>query len=639
MESFLEAILSGQYEAVRAALERPDLDLDYQDPVRDGNSALHLATIAKHNKTRLIELLIDAGADCDLRNQADLTPAELALDKGSHYVAEFTLCKELDAVPDEQALRRLIRRGSVELLKIFLEKRAFDIHTKMKLFAQLLDELTVKGVSIDRSMSVFLEYEMIAHSYGEGDVEGSAARQRRLGAAGGASSKRKADGKVQCSTGETEADRRIELVQSYTKYLTERYDHDNLHDLDDEFVVRLRAICESLYYLDGLECCGRSDWALLKLIPLGEFCYLCGVFLSILEKAAGFEMYKLVLNKNAIVTFLRAVSEELGTLVQPRSVRSDRSFQWTPQLLLDLIVCIREQKLSQYVARRRRASEVLQRIATSTDPLQAADHDLILKELGRRELATLQEGVLERDTKWGVADYVRYLRDAADRSPLTVGQLWHRYHPKLRLSKRQVAYVASRRELLAKIRARRLDELSRNKTKLLERELGARELQGSPLARTVRRRHRIVYGQIRRTYEQLWQMHTVKRIAYYVENALVIDLDDRSNATLCLMAIQRVLQYVGDAGKESHQHQTAFARMLTSLLDHILSPLASTVPAEADYYREAFSARCTVGKYFLSKALTGEQVKGVQERLKAVYRFCLYVINIQLIEAYKTFLG
>ncbi|XP_052894408.1 uncharacterized protein LOC128301816 [Anopheles moucheti] len=638
MEEFLEAIQSGQYEAVRTALENSDLDLDHQDLARDGNSPLHLATIAKHNKTRLVELLIGAGADCDLRNHDDLTPAELALDKGSPYVAEFALCKELDAVPDEQALRRLIRRGSVELLKIFLEKRAFDIHTKMKLIANLLDELTVKGVPVDRSMRVFLEYELIAHSYEDG-AEGSATRQRRLGAAGGASSKRKADGKVQSSTGETEADGRIELVLSYTKYLTDRYDDDNLNDLDDEFVVRLRAICECLHYLDGLECCARSDWKLLKMIPLGELAYLCGVLLSILEKSVGFEMYKLVLNKPMIVSFLRAVSAELGTLVKvgARTVRTDRSFQWTPQLLLDLIVCIREQKLSQYVGRRRRVCEELQRIATSTCPLGAAERDRVLVELGRRELIALQDGVLERDTKWAVADYVAYLRDD---HPLTVGQLWHRYHPKLRLSKRQVAYAASRRELLSKIRARRLDELSRNKTKLLEKELGARELQGTRSARTVRRRHRAVFGQIRRTYEQIWQMHTVKKIAYYVENALVIDLDDRSNATLCLMAIRRVMQFIGEASNESQQHQLTFARMLANLLDHVLSPLYSTAaPAEEVELRESFSARCSVGKYFLNRTLTDEQVRTIQERLKAVYRFCLYVINIQLIEAYKTFLG
>uniref|UniRef100_A0A182LZU9 Ankyrin repeat protein n=1 Tax=Anopheles culicifacies TaxID=139723 RepID=A0A182LZU9_9DIPT len=639
MEDFMEAILSGQYEVVRAALENSDLDLDFQDAAREGNSPLHLATIAKHNKTRLIELLIEAGADCDLRNHADLTPVELALHNGSQYVAEFALCRELDALPDEQALRRLIRRGSVELLNIFLEKRAFDIHTKMKLIANLLDELTVKRVPIDRTMRVYLEYELIAHSYEDG-IDTSTTRQRRLGASGGASSKRKADGKVQSSTGETEADRRIELVLSYTKYLTDRYDADNLNDLDDDFVVRLRAICECLYYLDGLECCARTDWKHLKMIPLGELAYLCSVLLSILEKSVGFEMYKLVLNKHQIVSFLRAVSAELETLVKAgtRTVRTDRSFQWTPQLLLDLIVCIREQKLSQYVGRRRRVCEDLQRIATSTCPLGATEHDRVLVELGRRELIALQDGVLERGTKWGVADYVAYLRED---HPLTVGQLWQRYHPKLRLSKRQVAYAASRRELLSKIRARRLDELSRNKTKLLEKELGARELQGSPSARTVRRRHRAVFGHIRRTYEQIWQMHTVKKIAYYVENALVIDLDDRSNATLCLMAIQRVMQFISEASNESQQHQTTFARMLANLVDHVLSPLSSTASTSTDEVdlRESFSVRCSVGKYFLNKTLTGEQVKMVQERLKAVYRFCLYVINIQLIEAYKTFLG
>uniref|UniRef100_A0A182Q9K0 Ion transport domain-containing protein n=1 Tax=Anopheles farauti TaxID=69004 RepID=A0A182Q9K0_9DIPT len=636
MEDFLERIQGGQHEAVRDALESSGitLDLDYQDAAREGNTALHLAVTAKHNKTRLIELLIEAGADGELRNHADLTPAELALEHGSPFVAEFMLTKELQGVPDEQALRRLIRRGSVELLRIFLEKRAFDIHTKMKLIARTLDELTVKGVAVEQPMRVFLEYELIAHSYdetirGPGGVTTSGARRP-------ASSKRKADGKMQNDTAserETEAERRVELVLSYTKYLCARYDADNLNELDDELVVRLRAICECLHYLEG-----RSDWKQLKMVPLGEMSYLCGVLLSILEKAVGFEIYKLVLNRTMIVRFLRAVSEELETLAKPGPARP--GFQWTPQLLLDLIACIREQKLSQYIGRRRHVSEDLRRIATSTGPLESApDRELIVAELGRRELATLQEGVLERDAKWGVAEYVGYLR--AGDHPLTVGQLWQRCHPKLRLSKRQVAYVASRRELLTKIRARRLAELSRNKAKLLEKEASARELQGARVR--VRRRNRVVFGHIRRTYEQVRQMHTVKRIAYYVENALVIDLDDRSNETLCRMAIQRVLQFIGEAS-EQHQHRTTFGRTLANLLDHVLSPLVSTStssPCEAVMVdvRATFSPRCTLAKYFINKPLTGAQVRTLQDRLRAVYRFCLYVINIQLIEAYKTFLG
>uniref|UniRef100_A0A8W7PIQ9 Ion transport domain-containing protein n=1 Tax=Anopheles coluzzii TaxID=1518534 RepID=A0A8W7PIQ9_ANOCL len=590
-KSLLVAIALGQYETVRAALERSSPDLDYQDAACDGNSALHLAVLAKHNKTRLIELLIEAGADCDLRNHDDLTPVELALANGSQYVAEFALSRELDGVPDEEGLRRLIRRGSVELLRIFLEKRAFDIHTKMKLFASILDELSVKGVPIERSMSVFLEYELIAHSY-----------EGRPG--GGAGSKRAAvKGKAAAGANKTEADRRVELVLSYTKYLSERYDPDNLNDLDDGFVVRLRALCECLHYLDGVE-----RWPQLKLVPVGELSYLCGVLLAILEKSAGFEMYKLVLNKHMMVRFLRAVAEELEVLVRPSSDHHQptvRSFQWTPQLLLDLIACIREQKLSQYVARRQRACEALHRIATSNGPLTPAD-------------------------------------EALRTTALTVGQLWHRTHPKLRLPKRQVAYVASRRELLAKVRAaRQLAELSRGKVKLLEREVAARELKGSVAGRAVRRRNRAVFGRLRRTYEQVRQMHTVKQIAYYVENALVLDLDDQANASLCSMAIQRVLQYIGQVGEEAtNLRRPTFARMLTNLLDHVLSPLVNTgtTPQQVDL-RDNFTPHCTVGKYFLSKALTLEQVRTIQDRLKPVYRFCLYAIHIQLIEAYKTFLG
>ncbi|XP_053673407.1 uncharacterized protein LOC128723671 [Anopheles nili] len=631
MEGLLEAIQAGQCEVVRAVLGKSKLNLDYQDEARGGSSALHVAVMAKHNKTRLIELLLAAGADCDLRNQANLTPAELAIDTGCHHVAEFMLHRELEDVPAEQGLRRLIRRGSVELLKIFLEKRAFDIHTKMKLIARTMDELSVKGVAIEPSMRIFLEYELIAHSY-ESSANGSGLREP---SGSGRSSKRKADGKMQSALkATTEADRRVELVLGYTKYLTERYDTDNLNDVDDEFVVRLRAITESLHVLGELEC--RRQ--LLDSIPLAEMAFLGGVMLSILEKSAGFEIYKLVLNKRMLLEFLRAVSCELSAL---SSSSTSRSFQWTPQLLLDLITCIREQRIARYVSRRRRTSEDLQRIAKSSGALEPQELELVRQELCRRELTNLQEGVLD-------VQFAAYLR--ADQ-PTTVAQLWQRQHPKLRLSKRQVAYVASRRELLAKVRARQLDELSRTKTKLLEKELGARELQGSPQVlgpggtpRKVRRRHRVVFRNIRRTCERIRQMHTVKRIAYYVENALVIDLEDNANSTLCLMAIQRVMQYIGQAHQDSTgtlRHRGPFGRMLASIVDHVLSALAhgnTPKPDGVDFW-DTFSARCTAGKYFVNRTLTRDQVKIVQQRLRAVYRLCLYAIHIQLIEAYKTFLG
>ncbi|XP_058121158.1 uncharacterized protein LOC131281866 [Anopheles ziemanni] len=647
MESFLESIQSGQYEVVREALDKPTSpDLDFQDPARDGNSPLHLAVTAKRNKTRLIEALIGAGADGDLKNRLGQTPAERALDHGYQHVAEFMLCKELDGVPDDRALLRLVRRGSVELLKIFLEKRAFDIHTKMKLIAHTLDELSVKGVAVGESMCVFLEYELIAHSYDAGSG-GGGGDHRQLG---GSSSKRKADGKSGTAGPETEAERRIELVLSYTKYLTDRYKGDNLNDLDDEFVVRLRAICESLHFLEESERI-RGDRKLQKRIPLAEITYLAAVFLAILERNAGFEIYKLMINKQMLMTYLRAVSEELEKS-RGSGARSDRSFQWTPQLFLDLIACIREQKLSRYVARRRRGSADLQRISASTGEVtDPADRELLLAELGRGEFEALRESTAP-ENKWGVTEYVAYLRtdgiETGGKVP-TVGQLWHRAHPKLHLSKRQVAYAASRRELLLKIRARRLDELSRNKAKLLERELSGREFREGAVfgTHTVRRRNRIVFGRLRRTYDQIRQVHTVKRIAYYVENALVIDLDDTANETLCLMAIKRVLQFIGDATEQ--QHPPAFTRMLENILQHALAKPTTTTSTTAgsvssqllgeEDLRDTFSARCCVGKYFTSKPPTSDQVKGIQERLKAVYRFSLYVINIQLIESYKTFLG
>uniref|UniRef100_A0A182IRZ7 Ankyrin repeat protein n=1 Tax=Anopheles atroparvus TaxID=41427 RepID=A0A182IRZ7_ANOAO len=631
MESFLCAIQSGQVEAVREALDKFAPDLDYQDPEREGNSPLHLAVTAKRNKTRLIELLIRAGADGDLRNRLGLTPAERALEHGQQHVAEYVLWQELDGVPDEQAFLRLVRRGSVELLKIFLEKRAFEIRTKMKLIAHTLDELSVKGVSVAEPMHAFLEFELIARSYYAGLGVGG-------GETTGRSSKRKADPGKSGTMGETEAERRIQLVQSYTKYLTERYEaSDNLCDLDDEFVVRLRAICDSLHWLE------ESVRKLQKRMPLAECTYLAAAFLAILERNAGFEIYKLVLNRQMLVMYLGALSEELGSDAVP----TERSFQWTPQLFLDLMACIREHRIVRYVVKRRRESTFLRRISTSSDEVtDPADRERLLAELGRREFKTLQADAALDGNPWGVEEFVAYLRgDGSEERAPTVGQLWQRLHPKLRLSKRQVAYATSRRELLGKIRARRLDELSRNKTKLLEREVGGREFcEGAVFGgHTVRRRNRIVFRRLRRTYDQLRQMHTVKRITHYVENALVIDLDDASNETLCLMAVKRVLQFIGDASTQQ-QHPPAFARMLENMFEHALAGEATTATGPTsthpvDDLRETFSARCSVGKYFVGKAPTVEQVKAIQERLKAVYRFCLYVINVQLIEAYKTFLG
>ncbi|XP_058060278.1 uncharacterized protein LOC131210961 [Anopheles bellator] len=563
MESFLKAVEAGQCEVVRAALERRGaaaIELDFQDPARDGNTALHLAVTAKRNKMRLIELLLAAGADCGLRNHHERTPAEQAFAAGCRHVAEAMVGRELDGLPADRAFRRLVARGSVELLRIFLEKRAFDIHTKMKLMTRALDELwVVRGVEVGDAMRAFLEHELIAHSY-ECDATG-----QRIPPA---------------VEGETEADRRVELVRSYTKYLSERYDGDNLADLDEEFVVRLRAICECLHVLGDS---GMPE----DLIPLKEAAYLASLFLGILEKRAGFEIYKLVLNRPMIVRYLTAVGE---TLVRVRA----RSTEWMPQLLEDIGECIAEQKLAQYVARRRRACPELQRIAEGN----VQDDERIRAELARPEFVALSQGE-------DVAQFVAHLRRSDH--PLTVGQLWHRRHPKLRLSKRQLAYAAAKRELLC----------------------------GG-----VRRRDRTTFRCLRRSYEQVRQLHTVKRAAHYIEGALVIDLDDRPTETLGLMAIKRVLQFLAT----DRSHRPRFTRLMDSLLGHLLEPLGAR---EATNVREAFSPRCSAAKYLPvggrrqppASLLTIEQARGIQTRLRAVYRYLLYVMHLQLIAAFKTFLG
>ncbi|XP_058819773.1 uncharacterized protein LOC131682369 [Topomyia yanbarensis] len=620
---FLKAVQNGHYEAVRSALAK--VDIDYQDE-RAANSALHVAVTAKRNKTKLIELLIAAGGDCDLKNRDGLTASELALECGCRSLAEFMVRKEFEGWPDDRAVYRLVRRGSVELLRIYLEKRAFDIHTKMKLMRRVVDELTVKGVTFADQMRVFLEYQLVEYSYRYGTVGG---------AGGGLSTRKKG---VDCE-GDQEAEKRVELILSYTKYLKENYDGNDLNDLDDRFVLRLRMICECCYFLEDIE--RRRERKLYKHVPLSEITYLIGIFLAILEKLVGFEIYKLVINKNMIMSYLEAVCRELRTATMGDLRRQNGfSFQWTSQLLLDLIACIREERLLRYVARRKRLSGDLQRIAAMRndndddddgEPLGSVDQELVMNEIRRKEFQSLQEGVqAECDAgKWCVADFVSLLR--CERK--TIVALWHQRHPKLRLSKRQVQFVMGRREL-SKIKQHTVQELSKNKMKLVEKEVNSREFQA--LTRTICRRNRVIFRRIRKIFDQIKQMYTIKKLAYYVENAIVIDMDDLSNENICILAIKRVLHLLDESIKSCDQHPS-FVRMLENILDHVMSSVKVT--NKTHDIRDFYSQKYSLAKYFANKSLDMSQYKLMQDSLRSVYRFLLYVINIQLIEAYKTFLG
>ncbi|XP_062549288.1 uncharacterized protein LOC134213871 [Armigeres subalbatus] len=602
---FLKAVQNGQYEAVRAAL--PKVDIDYQDE-KEANSALHVAVTAKRNRTKLIELLIGAegGADCDLKNRDGLTASELALEVGCRSVAEFMIRKEFEGVTDERAVYRLVRRGSVELLRMHLEKRALDVHSRVKIFRRVVEELGVKGVTVAEKMKVFLEYQLVEYSYRYGVRKGKD------------------------KEGDQEAEKRVELMLSYTKYLKENYSGDDLNDLDDRFVLRLRMICECCYFLEDVE--RRRERKLYKHVPLSEITYLIGVFLAILEKHIGFEIYKLVINKNMIMSYLEAVCDELRVVTFGDRKRQNYEFQWTPQLFLDLIACIREERLLRYVSRRKRINGSLERIASVRDGNELCHNDkqLVMDEIRRKEFQNLREGVLE-DGKWCVEEFVGYLARGECK---TIAAIWHQQHPKLRLHKRQVQYVASRKEL-NKIKSRTVAEMSKNKIKLVEKEVSSRDFL-SLGRRQVSRRNRIKFRRIRTTFDQIKQMYTIKKIAYYIENAIVIDVDDVSNEHLSILAIKRVLHLINESISSCRQHPN-FVRMLDNVLIHVLS-MVDVFNKNKDT-REFFSQKYSLAKYLANKSLNISHYKLMQDSLRAVYRFFLYVINIQLIEAYKTFLG
>ncbi|XP_055547609.1 uncharacterized protein LOC129731549 [Wyeomyia smithii] len=107
-------------------------------------------------KFDLVKTLIEKGIDCDLRNYEMLTPIEYALVLKDHKLVKLMLDTEANRFPQTQRMvYRLIRRGNVELLKMYFESKQTSERDQFSLVSYALEEMLVKKVSPMEEMEAY----------------------------------------------------------------------------------------------------------------------------------------------------------------------------------------------------------------------------------------------------------------------------------------------------------------------------------------------------------------------------------------------------------------------------------------------------------------------------------------------------
>uniref|UniRef100_A0A182X6M7 Ion transport domain-containing protein n=1 Tax=Anopheles quadriannulatus TaxID=34691 RepID=A0A182X6M7_ANOQN len=311
---FCKLVVEGDFSKIKSKFK--EFVLDYQTP-EDLNTPLHLSIIAQQNRNEIIQFLVESGADCDLRNSMNLTASELAINLNFMDVTKFMLAVEFRNLTDYRCFYRLIRRGSVPLLQLFLELKSFDIHQQIAYVSSVWHELYVKNVPLTKSMENFLEYQLQNYSYAYHHPPAQPRPDR--------------------PKFDRELEQRIELIVEYTRYLTKHYGGtDNLNDYDDKFLLAIKIVYDNLFFV-------REKRELVGSVPVEEICRLLAVFLAIFKKAPHYEVYKLLLNKRTVLQYLGAVSDELERIkAELAENRGRESTRWTNELLLYLLCCIRD---------------------------------------------------------------------------------------------------------------------------------------------------------------------------------------------------------------------------------------------------------------------------------------------------------
>ncbi|XP_055611062.1 uncharacterized protein LOC129757784 [Uranotaenia lowii] len=269
---YLEAVLDGDLPNVQYYLDqKPEVDINYQTQRLRG--ALHCALDARRNAAHhMVALLIERGIDCDLRDDQMLTASELGLVKKQTGLVELMIQEEFKGVSKEDAFYRLIRRGCMELICIYIEQQGIALPEAIKWIEEAYEALRDKNVPLGFQIRFEIYQQLLQYH----NTNPTVCDMEQLGMT-------------------------HEQLVKYIDIALEYSDEDNLNEMNLETRMALRVLVQQLYLME-LRLRHEKMIPLSQLVKKVHYC-LC-VLVKCFEETDAVAVEKLIINKSIILQYL-----------------------------------------------------------------------------------------------------------------------------------------------------------------------------------------------------------------------------------------------------------------------------------------------------------------------------------------------
>ncbi|XP_053691391.1 uncharacterized protein LOC128739915 [Sabethes cyaneus] len=270
-------------ELMQRAIDRgANINCQYPD---EWNSPLHLAVASGDNRcASLTAVLMNHQPNYALLNRENFTAAELAIHRGLKSLGRQLLKAELGELKPVDALYVMLRRTSAEALEMLIEIMHLPQNELAQCLAKAWNKLEVMNVELTPTVETLAHMTLIRCDYG--------------GAIG--------TGRGQ-KISETEIATRMELIIEAISCIEHSYDTSLSHDVNDEFLEFLRKILKHLFVVKNY-----ADY-----FPGMQLEYCVAMYLAILDRKPELDLYQLVINKCAIVKFLKQLKR---TYLDPQKI-------------------------------------------------------------------------------------------------------------------------------------------------------------------------------------------------------------------------------------------------------------------------------------------------------------------------------
>ncbi|XP_055637871.1 uncharacterized protein LOC129776321 [Toxorhynchites rutilus septentrionalis] len=370
-------------------------------------------------KKKLIVALIAAGVDCDLRDAKGLTPVEQALaQNNAGELVEAMLLAEAELYSTQEMVYRLVRRGCLPVLEIFLELKRITDGDKHLLLSLALEEASVKVVRLTQVMSNYCHKFLLAFYY------------RSAGS---------------CKWGDYERRQGIlklfDIILNEISFLQD-YGSDSFTNIDNEYLQSLKIVSESLLNVNALwredGVSGLGPYRLWNRLCSREIVFCFQIFIAIHMQQEGREECVLFIDKAFLSVLLEMLEFEIGAIKKNGSrplIEAESMERDLEQLVLESDIFARWKcKFPKHKLNR----EQIRKIGKGKR----------VPAISERQQKYLKQLVSEKQN-------IRQIRSQ-----------WIKLHPKVRLSKKAIQWAIEKSRNSAIVRTKPFSERMAKKTRL-----------------------------------------------------------------------------------------------------------------------------------------------------------------------------